>query len=148
MLGWVCLLFWGNELWEFETQASVFCSQTLYQDIWYGSRIYWHCIVFGSHDKCVYCLSLNGELSWRFTTERPVYSSPFVAVMEGNMSCHTMCNTRPCDKRDTQLQCLLCQVLEPCIFWIFIQEFSNFLFIAWRSIFFTSCVWQSNSHWL
>ena len=59
--------------------------------------------MFGSHDKCVYCLSLNGQLSWRFTTDGPVYSSPFVAVMEGSMSCHTMCNTRPRDNRDAQL---------------------------------------------
>ena len=59
--------------------------------------------MFGSHDKCVYRLSLNGQLSGRFTSDGPVYSSPFVAVMERNMSCLTMC-TRPCDKRDTQLK--------------------------------------------
>ena len=43
------------------------------------------------------------ELSWRFTTNGPVYSSPFVAMIEGSMSCHTMCNARPCDEHDTQL---------------------------------------------
>ena len=97
-----CFDFQGNKLWEFETQASVFCSPTLYHDVRYGSRIS-HCIFFGSHDKSVYCLSLTGELLWRFTTDGPVYSSPFVAMIEGNMSCHTMCNARPCDEHDTQL---------------------------------------------
>ena len=43
------------------------------------------------------------ELSWRFTTDGPVYSSPFVAMIEGSMSCHTMCNARPRDKHDTQV---------------------------------------------
>ena len=41
--------------------------------------------MFGSHDKCMYRLSLNSELSWRFTTD-----SAFVAVMEGSMSLYSL----------------------------------------------------------
>lgn len=97
-----CFDFQGNKLWEFETQASVFCSSTLYQDVTHDCRLS-GCIVFGSHDKCVYCLSLNGELSWSFTTDGPVYSSPYVAMVNSNISCHATDNAGRCDKCDTQL---------------------------------------------
>ena len=72
------------------------------------------------------------ELSWRFTTDGPVYSSPFVAMIEGSMSCHTMCNARPCDKHDTQVAAFaLSSVGNLYILEFFFRSSLSFFFIAW-----------------
>lgn len=98
-----CFDYKGNELWQFPTHASVFCSPT-----YIGTECNSSCsdyIVFGSHDKCVYCLSLNGELQWSFSTDGQVYSSPFVAELNANhlTDCHTTCHASQSTKRDAQM---------------------------------------------
>ncbi|PFX21310.1 Acyl-CoA synthetase family member 4 [Stylophora pistillata] len=119
----------GNKLWEFETQASVFCSPTLYQSEKHDSR-FSNCIVFGSHDKHVYCLSLNGELSWSFTTDGPVYSSPYVAMVNSNISCNATCNARHCDKCDTQLAVFALSIVGT----LYILDFYSGVLLALHSL--------------
>ena len=55
-----CFDFQGKELWRFQTNAPVFCSPSyigLEHDLHLAGYV-----VFGSHDKSVYCLSLCGVL--------------------------------------------------------------------------------------
>ena len=104
-----CFDFQGKELWQFQTDAPVFCSPC-YIGLEHDSHLAGY-VVFGSHDKSVYCLSLCGELQWCFTADAQVYSSPFVAELNVDhlTSCHTTrqgtcfhtaCHTTTCKKCD------------------------------------------------
>ncbi|XP_053407469.1 beta-alanine-activating enzyme-like [Mercenaria mercenaria] len=47
-------------------------------------------VTFGSHDKCLYCVSSEGELIWKLQVDAEVYSSPFQCHISGdshNISC-------------------------------------------------------------
>ena len=104
-----CFDFQGKELWQFQTNAPVFCSPS-YIGLEHDSCLAGY-VVFGSHDKSVYCLSQCGELQWCFTTDAQVYSSPFAAELNVNhltgwhtthqRTCfHTACHTTTCEKCD------------------------------------------------
>jgi len=47
-------------------------------------------VVFGCHDKWIYCLCISGALQWNFTTD----AQGFVAEVNVNdlLSCHITCN--------------------------------------------------------
>ena len=98
-----CFDFKGNKLWCFQASAPVFCSPTYFGAEHHSSSCGY--IVFGSHDKRVYCLSPNGELQWSFTTDGKIYSSPFVAELNAShlTDYHTTCHTLQSDKRDAQM---------------------------------------------
>jgi len=56
----------GGELWSFNCHAPIFSTPLpLHQSI-----------IFGCHDKRVYCLSSQGQLLWKTDLGAPIYSSP------------------------------------------------------------------------
>ena len=85
-------------MWRFETGAPIFCSPAYTGTEWDTDTLGY--IVFGSHDKCVYCLSVDGKMQWSFTADGQVYSSPFVTQLNFkrqtgcHSTCHVACKTR------------------------------------------------------
>ena len=72
-----CFSHQGSRLWECRTNGAVFCTPAL-QATGHSSE---GSIVFGSHDRHVYCLNTLGHVTWTFTADAHVYSTPFIAPL-------------------------------------------------------------------
>lgn len=51
------------------------------------------CILIGSHDKHLYCLTNNGHLIWKFEADSPVYSTPAILHCRTDESSENVGNT-------------------------------------------------------
>ena len=70
----------GKQVWQYKTFGEIVSSASLYQDKY---------VLFGSHDNSLYCLKLNGTLSWKFETQGPVNCTPAII---GNRTFVTGCD--------------------------------------------------------
>jgi outer membrane protein assembly factor BamB len=58
----------GTKRWTFETDAEILS----------GANFTKNSVLFGSTDETLYCLNLEGKLSWKFKIAGPIYGSPSV----------------------------------------------------------------------
>ncbi|XP_022079526.1 acyl-CoA synthetase family member 4-like isoform X2 [Acanthaster planci] len=101
-----CVSHSGKELWRFSTDASIFSSpcvssvtqspvtlKVTHQAI--RPSTVDSCVVFGSHDHHVYCLSLKtGQLLWKHRMPAAVYASPFIFHSQrlSHLALHDSCS--------------------------------------------------------
>lgn len=84
------------QVWKYQTTAPIFSSPCVSANLVQSqgaSNDLTELVIFGSHDKHVYCLSaVNGKLKWKQKLAAEVYSSPFsVQVSRCDHEGHTAC---------------------------------------------------------
>ena len=75
--------------WKYKCAGPIFsspviCSLTTQQSYIQTTK---EVLIFGSHDRHVYCLTTGGHLLWKVKTESTVYASPFVFKSDDYFPC-------------------------------------------------------------